>query len=167
MQADLGTRVAVILDGGPCPVGVESTVVACLDDGPRLLRPGGLERGGQSIESSLGKALDERPAEGAPLSPGQLGGHYAPRARIILDVIWPRYDVGLLAFGADVAEHPAHARNLSAAGNLREAAANLFRMLHELDDAGVQTIAVMAIPDTGLGEALNDRLRRAAQPFHR
>jgi L-threonylcarbamoyladenylate synthase len=166
VRADLGELVATILDGGPCPVGVESTVLACIDDSPLLLRPGGLERA--SIESSLGKVLDEGPSEySALLSPGQLAGHYAPRARVILNVIWPRYDVGLLAFGSHVPRHPGPVRNLSATGNLKEAAANLFRMLHELDDAGVQTIAVMAIPNIGLGEAVNDRLRRAAAPFHR
>ena len=166
VRADLGGRVAAILDGGPCPVGVESTVVACVDDQPRLLRPGGLERNG--IEARLKRPLQEAPDQpNAPLSPGRLAGHYAPRARVILHVIWPRYDVGLLAFGPDVPQHPGPVRNLSATGDLREAAANLFGMLHELDDTGVQTIAVMAIPDTGLGEAVNDRLRRAAAPFHR
>ena len=120
------------------------------------------------IETSLGKVLDERPTEGQHrLSPGQLASHYAPRARVILDVVWPRYDVGLLAFGANVPRHPGPVLNLSATGDLEEAAANLFRMLHELDDAGVQTIACMAIPNIGLGEAMNDRLRRAAAPFHR
>ncbi len=166
VRTDLGDKVAAILDGGPCPVGIELTVVACIDDRPRLLRPGGLER--NVIEALLKKPLHEAPNEPiAPLSPGRLASHYAPRARVILNVIWPRYDVGLLAFGPDIPQHPGPVRNLSVTGNLREAAANLFRMLRELDDTGVQTIAVMTIPNTGLGEAVNDRLRRAAAPFHR
>jgi L-threonylcarbamoyladenylate synthase len=158
--------VAAVLDGGPSAIGIESTVVACIDDQPRLLRPGGLGR--ESIERAIGKTLRETPSPSeAPLSPGQLASHYAPRARVILNVIWPRYDVGLLAFGAKVPPHPGPVRNLSATGNLEEAAANLFRMLHELDETGVETIACMAVPEIGLGEAINDRLRRAAAPFHR
>ncbi len=104
---------------------------------------------------------------GRPDAPGQLEQHYAPRAKVILDVVWPRFDVGLLAFGPQVPRHPGPVRNLSASGNLEEAAANLFRMMHELDAAGVQTIAVMPIPQDGLGQAINDRLARAAAPFHR
>ncbi len=83
---------------------------------------------------------------GRPDAPGQLEQHYAPRAKVILDVVWPRFDVGLLAFGPQVPRHPGPVLNLSASGNLEEAAANLFRMMHELDEAGVQTIAVMPIP---------------------
>jgi L-threonylcarbamoyladenylate synthase len=166
VRADLGARVAAVVDGGPCAVGVESTVVACIDDHPQLLRPGGLDR--DSIERTIEKNLRQPPCSpDAPQSPGQLASHYAPRARVILNVIWPRFDVGLLAFGSDVPDHPGPVRNLSPTGDLKEAAANLFRMLHELDETGVETIACMTVPDGGLGEAINDRLRRAAAPFHR
>src|SRR5688572_22769829 len=162
----LGTKIAMVLDGGPCPVGIESTIVKCMGGEPVLLRPGGLKT--SDIEAALGKPLlHETMKAGRPDAPGQLEKHYAPRAKVILDVVWPRFDVGLLAFGAEVPEHPGPVRNLSASGNLEEAAANLFRMMHELDEEGVETIAVMPIPQEGLGQAINDRLARAAAPFHR
>jgi L-threonylcarbamoyladenylate synthase len=104
---------------------------------------------------------------GRPEAPGQLEQHYAPKAKVILNVIWPRFDVGLLAFGPMVPQHPGPVLNLSRSGDLQEAAANLFRMMHELDETGVETIAVMPIPQEGLGEAINDRLARAAAPYHR
>jgi len=162
----LSGRVAMVLDGGPCAVGIESTIVKCMGGEPVLLRPGGI--GTSDIETVLGKPLLlETMKAGRPDAPGQLEQHYAPRAKVILDVVWPRFDVGLLAFGPQVPRHPGPVRNLSASGNLEEAAANLFRMMHELDEVGVQTIAVMPIPQDGLGQAINDRLARAAAPFHR
>jgi L-threonylcarbamoyladenylate synthase len=166
VREGLGDRVAMVVDGGPCTVGIESTIVKCMGGEPVLLRPGGLTRG--AIESALGKpVLLESMKAGRPDAPGQLEQHYAPRAKVILDVIWPRFDVGLLAFGPNVPQHPGPMLNLSRAGDLEEAAANLFRMMHELDRSGVETIAVMPIPREGLGEAINDRLARAAAPFHR
>lgn len=166
VREQLSGRVAMVLDGGPCPVGIESTIVKCMGGEPVLLRPGGLKTA--DIEAVLGKPLLlETMKAGRPDAPGQLEQHYAPRAKVIMDVVWPRFDVGLLAFGAEVPQHPGPVRNLSASGNLEEAAANLFRMMHELDDAGVETIAVMPIPQEGLGQAINDRLARAAAPFHR
>ena len=165
----LGRRVALVIDGGPAKVGVESTVVQATDTQVRILRPGGVERETiASLIEPLGLRLENGADDSdAPLSPGQLAGHYAPRAHVILDVLWPRFDVGLLAFGGTVPRHPGPVRNLSPRGDLKEAAANLFRMMHELDECGVETIAVMPIPEEGLGEAINDRLRRAAAPFHR
>jgi L-threonylcarbamoyladenylate synthase len=166
VRETLGDRLAMVLDGGPCAVGIESTIVKCMGGEPVLIRPGGLAR--DAIEAVLGKPLLlETMKAGKPDAPGQLEQHYAPRAKVILDVIWPRFDVGLLAFGANVPQHPGPMLNLSEAGNLEEAAANLFRMMHELDRSGVETIAVMPIPKEGLGEAINDRLARAAAPFHR
>ena len=166
VREQLPGRVAMVLDGGPCPVGIESTIVKCMGGEPVLLRPGGLKT--VDIEAVLGKPLLlETMKAGRPDAPGQLEQHYAPRAKVILDVVWPRFDVGLLAFGSDVPRHPGPVRNLSASGNLEEAAANFFRMMHELDDTGVETIAVMPIPQEGLGQAINDRLARAAAPFHR
>ena len=149
-----------VLDGGPCNRGVESTIVAV--DGDRLiqLRAGALAR--EDIEQRLGVTV-ERAAEGAAISaPGMLLSHYAPNAHMRLDTA-PGPGEAFLAFGAA----PAFAgptRNLSETGDLHEAARNLFAMLHELDAVGASTIAVAPIPEVGLGEAINDRLRRAAAP---
>lgn len=160
--ASLGGRIAVILDGGPCEVGLESTIVACLEDEPELLRPGGLPR--ERIEALLGAPLRTLKRAGRPLAPGGLESHYAPAARLRLEARQVREGEALLAFGPDVPAHSGPMRNLSPAGDLTEAAANLFRMLHELDQSGRPVIAVMPIPHGGLGEAINDRLRRAAAP---
>lgn len=166
VRANLGNRVAMVLDAGPSTIGIESTIVKCMGGGPVLLRPGGIDKA--TIEHALGKPLLlETMQEGRPEAPGQLEKHYAPRAGVILEGISPRSDVGVLAFGPDVPDHPGPVRNLSPSGNLEEAAANLFRMMHELDNSGVSTIAVMPIPQQGLGEAINDRLKRAAAPQQR
>lgn len=160
--ADLGGRIELIVDGGPTPVGVESTIVACLAGQPQMLRPGGIAR--RAIEDVLGCRLDDPPA-GAPLAPGMLGSHYAPKARLRLEALEVKAGEALLAFGPDL---PAGARrdavlNLSPTGDLVEAAANLFAHLRALDQAAA-TIAVMPVPNEGLGEAINDRLARAAAP---
>jgi L-threonylcarbamoyladenylate synthase len=155
VRASLGDKVDLILDGGPSQIGLESTVVSFIDGKAKLLRPGGISRG--TLEKCLGVAL----AGGTPgpfHAPGQLESHYAPRAMLRLDVTAPGPDQVFLGFG-DVAAGP---HTLSASGNLTEAAANLFRKLHELDAAGATHIAIAPIPHTGLGEAINDRLKRAA-----
>ncbi len=164
VMADLRGRVDLIVDGGPCAVGVESTIVSCLGTIPSLLRPGGLAR--EDIERRLGHALAEPPADlqgrdETPLAPGMLASHYAPKAALRLDADHARSGETLLAFGAaaDTA-----ALNLSPRGDLIEAAANLFSYLRTLDAAGAKTIAVMTVPREGLGEAINDRLQRAAAP---
>jgi len=166
--ADLRGRIDLIVDGGPAFVGVESSIVACLD-GPLLLRPGGLPRG--EIERVLGAPLDDAPAGAidaeAPIAPGLLASHYAPRARLRLDAAEVRPGEALLAFGGALpsgAEQAARVLNLSPAGDLVEAAANLFSHLRALDAAGAASIAVMPIPRDDLGEAINDRLARAAAP---
>ncbi|MGP9812415.1 L-threonylcarbamoyladenylate synthase [Rhodopseudomonas sp. NSM] len=166
--ADLDGRIDLIVDGGPVDVGVESTIVSCLG-APRLLRPGGVPR--EAIERLLGVALAEpqpTPAgDDAPLAPGMLASHYAPRAQVRLDASEVRPGEALLAFGPVAlpgAETAAAIRNLSPAADLTEAAANLFGFLRELDAGGARAIAVMPIPHHGLGEAINDRLRRAAAP---
>src|SRR5690606_13061466 len=154
----------LILDGGPVAVGVESTIVSCLDT-PRLLRPGGTPR--RAIEKLLGAPLAGRNPAGKaqPVAPGMLASHYAPRAAVRLDVTDVAADEALLAFGpAPVAGTPMAMLNLSAAGDTVEAAANLFSYLRRLDHAGARAIAVMPIPYEGLGEAINDRLARAAAP---
>jgi L-threonylcarbamoyladenylate synthase len=160
VEAELGERPAMILDGGPSPLGIESTVVSVVGEEPALLRPGAVPR--EAIERVLGAALVEAKAAERAASPGQLATHYAPMTPLRLDALAVRADEALLAFGGDV---PAGARatvNLSQSGNLEEAASRLFAALRELDQAGAEAIAVMPIPANGLGEAINDRLRRAA-----
>jgi L-threonylcarbamoyladenylate synthase len=158
---DLRGRIDMVIDGGPCTVGVESTIVACLDR-PVLLRPGGLAR--KAIERVIGHPLELPPAQTAPLAPGMLHSHYAPKARLRLDAERPHEGEALLAFGPDAPATAAPTLNLSARGDLTEAAANLFSHLRALDAAGTDTIAVMPVPHEGLGEAINDRLQRAAAP---
>ncbi|HZQ11188.1 MAG TPA: L-threonylcarbamoyladenylate synthase [Pseudolabrys sp.] len=158
--ADLRGRIDMVIDGGPCPVGVESSIVSCLTE-PTLLRPGGVARG--DIERVLGHALTVAAPDEAPLAPGMLRSHYAPKARLRLDADAPRQGEALLAFGPN-APQAATALNLSPRGDLIEAAANLFSHLRALDASGAASIAVMKVPREGLGEAINDRLARAAAP---
>ncbi|MFL5260746.1 MAG: L-threonylcarbamoyladenylate synthase [Hyphomicrobiales bacterium] len=158
VRAGLGDKVAYVLDAGPTPVGLESTILDCRGK-PVLLRPGGLSR--EEIEHSIGKTLAAASDEEV-LAPGQLASHYAPHARLRLNADRARNGEAYLGFGPSP-ERP-RMRNLSAAGNLTEAASNLFRMLHELDAMQPETIAVAPIPHEGLGEAINDRLKRAAAP---
>jgi L-threonylcarbamoyladenylate synthase len=160
--ADLRGRIDMVIDGGPADVGVESTIVACLGE-PTLLRPGGVAR--EAIERALGRPLAVAAATeaDAPLAPGMLSSHYAPKARLRLDADAPRDGEALLAFGPTPAA-AGHTLNLSPRGDLIEAAANLFSHLRALDASGARRIAVMAIPHDGLGEAINDRLARAAAP---
>ena len=153
---ELGDRVDLILDGGASPLGVESTVIGFEDGKPVLLRPGGVARA--DIERLTGPLAAS--ASTKVQSPGQLESHYAPRARLRLDARTAGPGEVLLAFGADA---PAGAMNLSLTGDLKEAAANLFAMLRNLD-TGTDAIAVMPVPHSGLGEAINDRLARAAAP---
>lgn len=161
---DLDGRINLIVDGGPTPVGVESTIVACLGT-PTLLRPGGLPR--KDIERALGRALAEMPpSDDAPRAPGMLHSHYAPQAKLRLDAETVRPGEALLAFGPELPPGAAGASvlNLSERGDMVEAAANLFAHLRALDAGGATAIAVMRLPRMGLGEAINDRLRRAAAP---
>jgi L-threonylcarbamoyladenylate synthase len=167
--ADLDGRVDLIVDGGATDVGVESTIVACLD-APALLRPGGIPR--KAIEDVLGHRLKvprDRPPSDAevPLAPGMLASHYAPNAVLRLDVSEVRLGEALLAFGPELPAGAGQARkilNLSPHGDLVEAAAHLFSHLRALDATGAGRIAVMPVPHDGLGEAINDRLLRAAAP---
>jgi L-threonylcarbamoyladenylate synthase len=157
VRTSLGTSVDVILDGGPSQVGLESTVVSFLGTTPQLLRPGGIAR--RQIEECLGVALSA-PAAGPLHAPGQLESHYAPHATLRLNA--ERAEVGEAYLGFGPHDHGPH--TLSKRGDANEAAANLFRMLHLLDATGAARIAVAPIPNVGLGEAINDRLRRAAAP---
>lgn len=159
----LGDKVDLILDGGPCTIGVESTVVDLTGKVPVLLRPGGLPV--EEIEARIGP-LAERDASdaSAPHSPGRLPSHYAPDRPLRLNAHEVRKDEALLAFGPDPLPGAQVALNLSATGDLREAAANLFAHLRALDSADVTGIAAMSVPEEGLGRAINDRLCRAAAP---
>ncbi|HEY7302170.1 MAG TPA: L-threonylcarbamoyladenylate synthase [Xanthobacteraceae bacterium] len=168
--ADLRGRIDLIVDGGPAPIGIESTIVACLE-GPLLLRPGGVPRA--EIARILGcdlpdtSASEPAGAAHAPLAPGQLASHYAPRTPLRLDAAEVAAGEAVLAFGPELPAGVACAvklLNLSPRGDLIEAAANLFSHLRALDAAGARAIAVVPVPQTGLGEAINDRLRRAAAP---
>ena len=162
---DLGGRIDAVLDAGPTQVGVESTIVACLDGAPRLLRPGGVPRA--AIEGVIGRALVLAGEAGAaPISPGLLASHYAPAARVRLEAEAPRPGEAWLGFGPEPegSSNNVASLNLSPTGDLSEAAANLFGHLRRLDAQGVAAIAVASIPMQGLGEAINDRLRRAAAP---
>jgi L-threonylcarbamoyladenylate synthase len=167
VDSDLSGRIDLIVDGGAVAVGVESTIVGCFDQ-PMLLRPGGLPRA--EIERVLGRLLlqphlDAESDNGQPLAPGMLASHYAPRARVRLQADSIAPGEALLAFGLGAIsgiDAASAVMNLSARGDLTEAAANLFGHLRALDARGARTIAVMPIPDEGLGEAINDRLRRAA-----
>ena len=158
VRADLAGRIDLIVDGGPTSVGVESTIVSFLGN-PTLLRPGGLPR--EAIERVLGYDLAEAEPENAPLAPGMLASHYAPRVPVRLNVVGVRPGEALLAFGP-AAPRAEHTLNLSPTGDLVEAAANLFSHMRALDVSGASGIAVMPIPNEDLGEAINDRLARAA-----
>ena len=165
VEADLGDRVGIILDAGPTKVGVESTILKVEGDRVLLLRAGGLAR--PAIEAVIGRALvAQTHAESAPVAPGMLASHYAPAAAVRLDVARVAPGEALIAFGERLppgAEHAAAVVNLSERGDVVEAAARLFAALRELDGAA-DTIAVAPIPGEGLGEAIRDRLARAAAP---
>jgi len=156
--AGLEGRIWGVLDMGACEVGLESTIVSCLGEEPVLLRPGGISR--EQLDVVLGKPVSIDAGNPlAPVAPGQLESHYAPNARVRLNATSAREGEVMLGFG-----NVDGAMNLSPSGDLKEAAANLFAMLHALDTTGAAAIAVAPIPDIGLGAAINDRLNRAAAP---
>ncbi|MEM8555223.1 MAG: L-threonylcarbamoyladenylate synthase [Pseudomonadota bacterium] len=155
--AGLNGHITALLDGGPCDVGLESTIVD-LSGSPTILREGGVTR--EALEHVLGPVPAFEPTSpDRPTSPGQLSSHYAPRAKLRLDVDSAETGEVWLGFGGG-----AETWSLSPTGDLAEAAASLFDTLHRMDTAGVQRIAVSPIPNHGLGAAINDRLRRAAAP---
>jgi L-threonylcarbamoyladenylate synthase len=156
----LGRRAVLILDGGPCSVGVESTVLDLTGAIPALLRPGGVTF--EELSAVLGPIATPEADPAAPRSPGQLASHYAPRLPLRLDVTEAQPGEALLVFGPAAPPGFAEVMNLSSSSDLTEAAANLFAMLRRLDRPDFTGIAVMAIPERGLGRAINDRLRRAA-----
>ena len=154
--AETGAAAAIALDGGACAIGLESTVVALQDGPPRLLRPGAITRA--EIEALIGP-LAEAEADAAR-SPGRLARHYAPNAPLRLNADAPRPGEAYLAFGPSPSHAPTF--SLSPTGDLREAATRLFSVLRAADALAPTAIAVAPIPEHGLGEAINDRLRRAA-----
>jgi len=160
VREELGNRIAMILDGGPCQVGIESTVVDMTGDMPVILRPGGLVI---PAEAGIYSRIDSRLRGNDSIkSPGQLASHYAPSKPMRLNATYVRTYEALLVFGADIPSSAVAIENLSPTGNLQEAAANLFRMLRLLDASTAKSIAVMPIPEEGVGIAINDRLKRAA-----
>ncbi len=160
---DLNGRVDVILDGGATRHGLESTIVACLDGAVRLLRPGAIES--ERLEDVLSAKLVGAGENGAPIAPGMLASHYAPRARLRLDAVSVRPGEAALDYAGALADAGAVTRlDLSPSGDLAEAAANLFAYLRRLDAEGCNSIAAAPVPHHGLGAAINDRLARAAAP---
>ncbi len=167
VEADLGERIPLILDGGASLVGVESTIVKVEDGKVRLLRPGGIST--EAIEAVTGQAIERADQRAAIEAPGMLASHYAPHAKVRLDAVRVMPGEALLAFGGRRGcghENAKTMLNLSPTGDLAEAASNLFDYLNRLDKSGAATIAVEPIPERGLGEAINDRLMRAAAPRH-
>ncbi|MEA2757011.1 MAG: L-threonylcarbamoyladenylate synthase [Aliidongia sp.] len=164
VREELGASVALVLDGGSCRVGVESTVLDLTRDPPVLLRPGGVAR--EALEGVLGPlGVPDSPADGvAPSSPGMLASHYAPALPVRLNVLAPLRGEAWLGFGPTNPQMPPPDLQLSATGDPIEAAAALFAALRALDRTPFTAIAVMPIPEAGLGAAINDRLRRAAAP---
>jgi L-threonylcarbamoyladenylate synthase len=160
VAAELGDRVALIIDGGRTQVGIESTVLDLSGETPGLLRSGGVTV--EQLTEFLGPIAE--PGADLPRSPGMLPSHYAPSLPLRLEAVGFRPDEALLAFGPDAPPGFAEVLWLSRSGDLAEAAANLFAMLRRLDRPPFTGIAVMPIPERGLGRAINDRLRRAAAP---
>jgi L-threonylcarbamoyladenylate synthase len=161
VMGDLEGRIDLVIDGGTTQVGVESTIVSCLDGKIVMLRPGGIAR--EEIERVIGRPLDAREGD-AINAPGLLASHYAPNAKMRLDVTSVEKDEAILDFGGRFADVQQASFDLSPSGDLKEAAANLFAFLRALDATGADVVAVAPIPQEGLGEAIRDRLARAAAP---
>jgi L-threonylcarbamoyladenylate synthase len=168
VHEQLGDQVDLILDGGPCPVGVESTIVSFLEESPRLLRAGGVSL--EEIESFIGKVEVTEIKEDRPYAPGMLPRHYAPQTPIMLDWdgknLGPHKNkkIGLLAFQAPKGNVKFHSIEvLSKKGDMREAAANLFAAIRRLDTLNLDLILAEPVPEFGLGRAIMDRLRRASK----
>lgn len=165
VQEQLGSQVAYILDGGPCRVGVESTIVG-FDDGPVIYRLGGVAV--EEIENVVGRVRVMTHSSSNPVAPGQLASHYAPARQIVLGNIaelltqHPNEKVALLRYHKRLPDTPLPQIVLSPSGSLEEAAQNLFAALRQFDKMDVTLVLAELVPDTGIGRAINDRLRRAA-----
>ena len=162
VAAELGDAIALILDAGRAPIGLESTVLDLTGEVPALLRPGGITL--EQLQASLGAIAIGKVAAGPARSPGMLASHYAPSLPLRLNVTEAHPEEALLAFGPNIPAGFAEVLWLSHSADLAEAAANLFAMLRRLDRPEFSGIAVMPIPNHGLGRAINDRLHRAAAP---
>ncbi|MCC2097964.1 MAG: threonylcarbamoyl-AMP synthase [Hyphomicrobiales bacterium] len=159
----LSGRIDAVVDAGPCSVGLESTIVACAGGRPRILRPGGVPR--EAIEQLVGPLAEAAQADAPLLAPGMLASHYAPNARMRLEALDTVPGEAVLDFSGQLSAFAARAHayaDLSPDGDLARAAANLFATMRELDATGASAIAVAPVPRSGLGEAINDRLTRAA-----
>ncbi|MEQ1585243.1 MAG: L-threonylcarbamoyladenylate synthase [Cyclobacteriaceae bacterium] len=163
----LGNKIQYILDGGECRVGIESTIIGFENDSPTVFRLGGLTI--EDIEKVIGKVDIQLNSSSNPKTPGQLRSHYSPRKKVAWGTLselisqYPTVKTGILAFQKKVAGiDPANQIVLSDTGNLEEAAQHLFAALRELDKKGIEIILAEALPDIGLGKAINDRLRRAS-----
>lgn len=162
VEEGLGGRIDLVLDGGPCRVGVESTIVSFLTDPPTLLRPGGIPV--EEIESVIGPVSREAGTDPSPLAPGRLPDHYATRTPLYLDVKRAAGRKGFLGLRMPLdPDGYARIEVLSSDGNLREAAANLFAAMRRLDGAGLDSLVAETVPDEGLGRAINDRLLKASR----
>ncbi|WP_429818002.1 L-threonylcarbamoyladenylate synthase [Ensifer sp. B1-9] len=165
VRDDFGDEVPLILDGGPTEIGVESTILMVKDGGVELLRPGGLPI--ETLQPVANVPISARTFEGRLLAPGMLKSHYAPRATVRLEATEVRRGEALIKFGSDTVPGEAdcpHVFNLSPRGDLAEVAAALYAALKLADEVGVSEIAIVPIPISGLGLAINDRLSRAAAP---
>lgn len=162
---DLGDRINLILDAGPTPVGVESTIIKIADEGLTLLRPGGIAT--SAIEAVAGRPVERPEAQGPIEAPGMLTSHYAPEAGVVLEALRCEPGDAVIRFGGRAIEGDREAvlvLDLSPSGNFAEAAANLFGFLKQADASGARTIRVGPVPEHDLGEAIVDRLKRAAAP---
>lgn len=160
---EFGDELSMIIDGGSCEKGIESTIVRVDGKVIEILRPGSITS--SDIENAVGRKVSYQvKTSDQPNAPGQLESHYAPETKMRLNVTETRNDEALLAFGKIEVSEDRFTLNLSPSGDLIEAAANLFSMMRELDQMNFNSIAVSPIPETGLGIAINDRLRRAAAP---
>jgi len=171
VRDQLSNQIDFILDGGPCEVGVESTIISLFEKKPRLLRPGGVAL--EEIESIIGSVEVKPMKEGKPSAPGMLAKHYAPRTPILLDWDKNNFDshkdkkIGLLAFQEPTGSLKfSHIEVLSKKGDFREAAANLFSAIRRLDSLNLDLILAESVPEIGLGRAIMDRLRRASHLTH-
>ncbi len=166
VRRSLGNKVGTVLDGGPCQIGVESTVISFIDKEPVLLRPGGAPL--EDIQALIGQVMIPAKPAGHPQAPGQLESHYAPRTPLLLGValesLPPGKKIGLLALGKLQDPSPyAAIETLSDHDDLRQAAANLFAAMRRLDEKNLDFILALPVPDQGLGRAINDRLAKASQ----
>jgi L-threonylcarbamoyladenylate synthase len=165
VAGDLSDRIGLILDGGPTEIGVESTIIEVDGERLKLLRPGGVAA--EEIEAVAGRRIERPTSDGRIVAPGMLASHYAPEAAMVLDADTCSPGDAVIRFGGQALAGDTAAAlvlDLSSSGDLREAAANLFAYLKKADASGASTIRVGPVPHAGLGEAINDRLGRAAAP---